>query len=94
MQRLVGVYCGVTLAAIAACSDPAAQGPSADPTNQLTAPLRKGAPPKVTQTNKPYTLFETLQVRPLALSPSGKLLFAVNTPDNRLEIFRIVRQRV
>ena len=33
------------------------------------------------------TLFESGQVRPLALSPSGKLLFAVNTPDNRLEIF-------
>src|SRR5262249_5956993 len=26
---------------------------------------------------------------PLALSPSGKLLFALNTPDNRLEIFRV-----
>jgi DNA-binding beta-propeller fold protein YncE len=36
-----------------------------------------------------YTLFESLQVRPLAISPNGKLLFAVNTPDNRLEIFRI-----
>ncbi|MEO8841234.1 MAG: hypothetical protein ABI591_03605 [Kofleriaceae bacterium] len=36
-----------------------------------------------------YTLFETLQVRPLALSPNGKLLFAANTPDNRLEIFRV-----
>ncbi len=32
----------------------------------------------------PYTLFESGQVRPLALSPSGKLLFAVNTPDNRI----------
>ncbi|NVB78045.1 MAG: hypothetical protein HOV81_06585 [Kofleriaceae bacterium] len=37
----------------------------------------------------PYTLFESLQVRPLALSPNGKLLFAANTPDNRLEIFRV-----
>jgi DNA-binding beta-propeller fold protein YncE len=36
-----------------------------------------------------YTLFESLQVRPLALSPNGKLLFAANTPDNRLEIFRV-----
>lgn len=36
-----------------------------------------------------YRLFETLQVRPLALSPNGKYLFAVNTPDNRLEIFRV-----
>jgi DNA-binding beta-propeller fold protein YncE len=30
-----------------------------------------------------------LQVRPLALSPNGKYLFAANTPDNRLEIFRV-----
>ncbi|PTL82052.1 YncE family protein [Vitiosangium sp. GDMCC 1.1324] len=37
----------------------------------------------------PYTLFESGQVRPLALSPSGRLLFAVNTPDSRLEVFRI-----
>lgn len=36
-----------------------------------------------------FRLFETLQVRPLALSPNGKFLFAVNTPDNRLEIFRV-----
>ena len=37
----------------------------------------------------PYTLFESGQVRPLAMSPDRQRLFAVNTPDNRLEIFRI-----
>jgi DNA-binding beta-propeller fold protein YncE len=36
-----------------------------------------------------FTLFESGQVRPLAMSPSGKLLFAVDTPDDRLEVFRI-----
>ncbi len=36
-----------------------------------------------------FTTFETLQVRPLALAPSGKMLFAANTPDNRLEMFRV-----
>ncbi|KPJ94378.1 MAG: hypothetical protein AMJ53_05370 [Gammaproteobacteria bacterium SG8_11] len=36
-----------------------------------------------------YTLFETGQVRPLAMSPDGGKLFALNTPDNRLEIFDI-----
>lgn len=36
-----------------------------------------------------YPLFEAGQVRPLALSPDGKKLFAVNTPDARLEIFAI-----
>jgi YVTN family beta-propeller protein len=36
-----------------------------------------------------FTAFESGHVRPLALSPSGDLLFAVNTPDNRLEVFRV-----
>ncbi|MFL6232261.1 MAG: hypothetical protein ACJ76N_03940 [Thermoanaerobaculia bacterium] len=36
-----------------------------------------------------FTLFESGQVRPLALSPSGKFLFATNTPDNRLEVFHV-----
>ena len=36
-----------------------------------------------------YTLFETGQVRPLAQSPDGTHLYAVNTPDDRLEIFTV-----
>src|SRR5262249_8070924 len=36
-----------------------------------------------------FTLFESGQVRPLALSPSGAFLYAVNTPDNRLEVFQV-----
>ena len=36
-----------------------------------------------------YQLFEAGQVRPLALSPDGTHLFAVNTPDARLEIFDV-----
>jgi len=36
-----------------------------------------------------FTLFESGQVRPLAQSPDGTRLFAVNTPDNRLEILSI-----
>ena len=39
-----------------------------------------------------FTLFESGQVRPLALSPDGSTLFAVNTPDNRVEVFRITAQ--
>ncbi|HEY2746543.1 MAG TPA: hypothetical protein VGL86_18050, partial [Polyangia bacterium] len=50
---------------------------------ETTAELRK------VPSGGSYTLFESLQVRPLALSPSGKLLFACNTPDNRLEILRV-----
>jgi YVTN family beta-propeller protein len=36
-----------------------------------------------------FTTFESGQVRPLALSPDGSRLFAVNTPDDVLEIFAI-----
>jgi len=36
-----------------------------------------------------FVAFESGQVRPLAMSPDGTRLFAVNTPDNRLEIFDI-----
>ncbi len=39
-----------------------------------------------------YTLFESGQVRPLALSPDKSHLYAVNTPDNRLEIFRVTKK--
>jgi len=37
----------------------------------------------------PFTEFESGQVRPVALSPNGARLFAVNTPNNTLEIFNI-----
>jgi len=36
-----------------------------------------------------FVNFESGQTRPLALSPDGTRLFAVNTPDNRLEIFNV-----
>jgi len=74
-------------AALAACgSEPSGQAPSATGSQALskTSPARK-----VPQTSNPYTLFETLQTRPLALSADGRFLFACNTPDNRLEVFRV-----
>lgn len=36
-----------------------------------------------------YTLFESGQVRPLAISATNDFLYAVNTPDNRLEVLRL-----
>src|SRR5882672_6515763 len=36
-----------------------------------------------------FTTFESGPVRPLALSPDGTRLFAVNTPDDQLEIFAV-----
>src|SRR5215471_2241889 len=46
-------------------------------------------PPARSSDAASFTLFESGQVRPLALSPDGRHLFATNTPDNRLEMFRI-----
>jgi DNA-binding beta-propeller fold protein YncE len=36
-----------------------------------------------------YVNFESGQVRPLALTPDGRRLLAVNTPDGRLEVFDV-----
>ncbi len=36
-----------------------------------------------------FVTFESGQVRPLAMSPDGNTLFAVNTPDDRLETFSV-----
>jgi hypothetical protein len=38
---------------------------------------------------EPFVEFESGQVRPIAMSPNGTRLFAVNTPDSALEIFGI-----
>ncbi len=55
----------------------------------LTALLLAGLTAASEASAEGFTLFESGQVRPLSLSPSGKFLFAVNTPDNRLEVFEI-----
>ena len=36
-----------------------------------------------------FVAFESGPVRPMALSPDGEMLFVVNPPDNRLEIFSV-----
>ena len=86
--------CAGVVAAVGACSgvgsDPASVAPSGDV--HLEA-LRGGAA-RVPQSSNPYTLFETLQVRPLAVSKDGQLLYATNTPDNRLEIFSVDGPRI
>ena len=38
---------------------------------------------------KSFTLFESGHVRPLAVSPADHLLLAVNTPDNRLQVYSL-----
>jgi DNA-binding beta-propeller fold protein YncE len=75
----------LAMAALGACGDRSGEPPTATVTENATAAR------KVPVSANPYTLFETLQVRPLALSSNG-LLVATNTPDNRLEVFRIERR--
>ncbi|MEM9255142.1 MAG: thrombospondin type 3 repeat-containing protein [Pseudomonadota bacterium] len=36
-----------------------------------------------------FVTFESGQVRPIALTPDGDTLIAVNTPDNRIEVFSV-----
>jgi DNA-binding beta-propeller fold protein YncE len=52
------------------------------------------APSNHTATEDSFTAFESGQVRPLALSSDRKYLFAVNTPDNRLEVFQVGDDKV
>lgn len=41
------------------------------------------------QAQPSFYAFESGHVRPLALSPDGTRLYAVNTPDNRLDVFAV-----
>ena len=41
-----------------------------------------------------YTLFEAGQVRPMAQQKNGKIIYVVNTPDDRLEIYKVRRGRL
>ncbi|MEL7447866.1 MAG: hypothetical protein AAFN78_01575 [Pseudomonadota bacterium] len=66
------------------------------PTGPLTGPLRQTSLPPPTDLSatpanlNSFVAFESGQVRPLALNATGDRLLAVNTPDNRLEMFSTV----
>src|SRR5262245_47949936 len=49
--------------------------------------LAAAAAPGAAAGQAQFATFESGLVRPLALSPDGTHLYAVNTPDDRLEIF-------
>jgi len=62
------------------------QPPSPPP--PVTPPTGNSLPgPRPAVGPQSFVAFESGQVRPLALSADGLRLYAVNTPDNRLEIF-------
>lgn len=90
---LVLVACGGGSSGGGAAGDPISPTPAPTPAPQEPQPEPEPEPepepvPEPTPSSAgDYTLFESGHVRPLALSPDGRRLFAVNTPDNRLEIF-------
>jgi sugar lactone lactonase YvrE len=75
---------------LAACGGSSGSGGdrAPPPPSPITPPTGNNLPgPRPTVGPQSFVAFESGQVRPLALSADGQRLFAVNTPDNRLEIF-------
>src|SRR5690348_3710856 len=86
-------FAPLALTATLACTppdEPARSNPADEPVESVTASAR----PAAASTSSSFTLFESGQVRPLALSQDRQHLFAVNTPDNRLEVFRVGDDRL
>ena len=77
----VALVCSLSLPTIATAAPIA----TAVPTSVVTPTATAVVPPPS------FVTFESGQVRPLAISPDGDRLFAVNTPDDRLEILAIGR---
>jgi DNA-binding beta-propeller fold protein YncE len=90
MTKRLGLLLIPTLAAAACVGNNSGESSSSESTAVTSAPAGAPSFKKVPQPANSYTLFETLQVRPLALSSDGHTLYALNTPDNRLEIFHVV----
>ena len=84
---------------VVACGSNESSNPSGegDASSVLSAPEKEVATRRSVAKAEPFvptgaaifTTFESGQVRPLAQSPDGNKLFAVNTPDGVLEIFTI-----
>ena len=89
LRPLLGV---MALGAMAACTPSSSDEPPERAARSAEAAAEQ--PRSLTSASSSFTLFESGQVRPLALSPDGQLLFAVNTPDNRLEVFCIQGQQL
>lgn len=70
----------LSLGFAAACNGPTTV-PDSDTVSTALAQMSKRGPR--------YTLFESGQVRPIALSPNKRTLFVANTPDNKLEIYDV-----
>ena len=92
-RAIVLTLCTIAFSLLTSCSGggggssgtPNAGGPPPAP-----PPTGNALPgPRPTPGPQSFVTFESGQVRPLALSADGQRLYAVNTPDNRLEIFSV-----
>src|ERR1043165_8546762 len=92
-RRLVA-FAPLAVTATLSCappSDPVEGSPADEPAPSPTGATGATGVERAatTSTSSSFALFESGQVRPLALSQNKQHLFAVNTPDNRLEVFRV-----
>ena len=92
--RMSSNLLGVAALGIAIFAGCASEEPALPPVDTTAAAItsatgKPAKPPKPATASDAFVDFESGQVRPLALSRDGQLLFAVNTPDNRLEIFAV-----
>lgn len=71
-----------------AAPSPVAPAPAPDPEPEPEPEPEPTPDPDPPEAAK-RTLFESGQVRPIALAPDGSRLFVVNTPAHRLELFNI-----
>ena len=85
--RSTGLFSiGVVMALGAGCAGED-RGPAPPGEVEVAAAPARPGPPRTGQ--NAFVEFESGQVRPLALSADGHLLYAANTPDDRVEIFRV-----
>ncbi len=85
-RRLFVACVALSLSAIPACTS--------QPDQLTKTQAEVVQPPQSAAAASRFTVFESGQVRPLSLSPDRQHLFAVNTPDNRLEVFRVKQNRL
>jgi DNA-binding beta-propeller fold protein YncE len=81
VSRRVSPLIALAVAASAGCS------PGSAPVVETTSALAANAP---SAPESSFTAFESGQVRPIALGADGRYLYVTNTPDNRVEIFRVL----
>jgi DNA-binding beta-propeller fold protein YncE len=81
------------LAVVAGCTEDAPPQPGPQKSTLESVAAVRAAPGRSAGAD-PFVTFESGQVRPLVLSSDGRFLYAANTPDNRVEIFRIAGRQL